>query len=197
MKNRPELGTTLTANEFKSYYYLKEELVQFCRECGLTVSGSKLELTERILTFLDSGIKTKPKQSKPTQKNIPDSLSLDTEIEPNIRCSEVHRAFFKLHLGTTFSFNVPFQKWLKQNAGKTYAMACQAYREIQTNKKNHQTIIEPQFEYNTYIRDFFDDNKGKALADAIQCWKHKKSQPGHNKYHRSDLTVLDAKTSAE
>ena len=36
-------------------------------------------------------------------------------------------------------------------------------------------MIDRQFEYNTYIRDFFEDNKGMSLDQAITCWKFKKS----------------------
>ena len=54
-----------------------------------------------------------------------------------------------------------------------------------------QTAIGKQFEYNTYIRDFFADNKGASLDDAIRCWKYKKSLKGQNKYERSDLKVLE------
>ena len=54
-----------------------------------------------------------------------------------------------------------------------------------------QTAIGKQFEYNTYIRDSFADNKGASLDDAIRCWKYKKSLKGQNKYERSDLKVLE------
>ena len=40
-------------------------------------------------------------------------------------------------------------------------------------KKNGKTKIDKQFEYNTYIRDFFADNRGKSLDEAIKCWKYK------------------------
>ena len=43
----------------------------------------------------------------------------------------------------------------------------------------------------TYIRDFFADNKGKTLDEAIKCWKYKKGLPGNNRYERSDLVALD------
>ena len=57
-------------------------------------------------------------------------------------------------------------------------------------KKNSKTTIDKQFEYNTYIRDFFSDNKGRTLEEAIICWKYKKSLPGHNGYEKADLKVL-------
>ena len=57
-------------------------------------------------------------------------------------------------------------------------------------KKHGKTEIGKKFEYNTYIRDFFADNEGKTLDDAIKCWKYKKSIQGHNRYEASDLIAL-------
>ena len=54
-----------------------------------------------------------------------------------------------------------------------------------------KTTIDKQFEYNTYIRDFFEDNQGRDLEEAIICWKYKKSLQGHNRYEKSDLVALD------
>lgn len=58
-----------------------------------------------------------------------------------------------------------FQRWLKGNAGKTYKDAIAAYFQILEEKKNGKTKIDKQFEYNTYIRDFFDDNKGRLFIN--------------------------------
>ena len=190
MSDRPELSIKLKSNEFLEYYYLKEELVSFCRENGLPASGGKAELTERIAYYLDTG---KIKAVKPvrTQKPKIPAITRDSIIESGFVCSEMHRAFFKREIGDSFSFNVAFQKWLKSNSGKTYADAIAAYKEIKSTKKPGKKDIDKQFEYNTYVRDFFCDNKGASLADAIKCWKYKKSKKGSNKYERSDLTALD------
>ena len=63
--------------------------------------------------------------------------------------------------------------------------------KILEEKKNGKTKIDKQFEYNTYIRDFFADNRDKSLDEAIKCWKYKKQLSGHNRYEKSDLDVLD------
>ena len=55
MSERPELNQELDAATFRKIYYLKQELVSFCREKGLPTSGSKTELTDRIAYFLDTG----------------------------------------------------------------------------------------------------------------------------------------------
>lgn len=51
MEIRPGLNKKLDGQTFRSYYYLKKELVDFCRENGLPVSGGKIELTDRIAYF--------------------------------------------------------------------------------------------------------------------------------------------------
>ena len=189
MSDRPELSQNLSAAIFRNYYYLKKELVEFCRNNCLQTSGSKQELIERIAYFLETGKKTTAASKHKVSASIGE-ITGSALIEPDIVCSEKHRAFFKNKIGKNFSFNVSFQKWLKNNAGKTYADAIDAYYDILEEKKTSKTVIDKQFEYNTYIRDFFEDNQGRSLDDAIKCWKYKKSMQGHNKYEESDLAAL-------
>lgn len=184
-----QLSKEMDSETFLSFYYLKEELVEFCRKNGLPTSGGKIEITERIAHFLDTR-EIIAKKSAPRKKACVGDITKETVIEKDFVCSEKHRAFFKEQIGSSFSFNVMFQKWLKENAGKTYRDAIDAYYQILENKKKGRTKIDRQFEYNTYIRDFFEDNKGKTLEDAIKCWKYKKELKGHNRYETTDLTAL-------
>ena len=55
MSDRPKLDKNLDGKTFRAFYYLKEELVDSCRRYGLPTSGGKLEITERIAHFLDTG----------------------------------------------------------------------------------------------------------------------------------------------
>lgn len=117
MSERPDLDKNLDSRTFKEYYYLKEELIDFCRKNNLQATGGKLELIERIANFLDTGNRTyKTHTTKKTK--IVDEITLDAIIEENFVCSEKHRAFYKEQIGNNFSFNVAFQKWLKSNSGK-------------------------------------------------------------------------------
>ena len=190
MSNRPALDRNLDSKTFRDFYYLKEELVNFCKENGIPSSGGKIEISDRIAHFLDTGKVLSAPTARKKAATI-SAISEDTKIEANFVCSEKHRAFFKEHIGNGFSFNVSFQKWLKNNTGKTYQDAIDAYYQILNEKKKGKTKIDKQFEYNTYIRDFFADNKGKSLEEAIMCWKYKKQLQGHNRYERTDLIALE------
>lgn len=193
MNERLDLNTNLDSKTFREYYYLKEELVDFCRKHNLQSTGGKLELTDRIAEFLDTGKRNTATHTKRKSPSVGE-ITLDTVIESNFVCSEKHRAFYKVQIGNSFSFNVLFQKWLKSNAGKTYRDSIDAYYQILEDKKKKKTTIDKQFEYNTYIRDFFADNNDKTLEQAIKCWKYKKSLKGHNKYEREDLKILDCQS---
>jgi hypothetical protein len=186
--SRPLLTKDLNPNEFKDYYFLKEELKDFCRSEGLKVSGSKGDLEKRILHYLSTGEKLKESNSNRYRAQTSLEISLDSKLGENFKCSEDKRVFFENEIGKTFRFKVKFQKWLKANPDKTYRDAIDAYYEIQNSKE--KTQIDKQFQYNQYIRDFFEDNDDKSLDDAIKCWKYKKSLKGNNKYEKSDLEIL-------
>ena len=51
---RPILNKQTDADEFILYYWLKEDLVSFCKEQGLSTGGSKEELTKRVLESISN-----------------------------------------------------------------------------------------------------------------------------------------------
>ena len=183
-----KLTKDLSPEEFNEYYFLKEELKDFCRDEGLKISGSKQDLERRIIHYLETGESLKETTTKSLPNEV-NEIKLDSKIGENFKCSEDKREFFEKEIGKGFKFKVKFQKWLKSNPDKTYKDAIDAYYEIQNSKE--KTSIGKQFQYNQYVRDFFEDNNGKSLDDAIKCWKYKKSLKGHNKYEKSDLMALD------
>lgn len=182
---RPDLTKDIHLEDFKNYYWLKEELQQFCKSHGLSATGSKQEIHKRIEIFLETGEIVKPakKAMKKSQKN--EELSLGTEITGNHRCTQEVRAFFKTII-PNFRFTVEIQDFFKNNPGKTYKDAVEAWYQEEERKKDpaYKKDIPPQFEYNRFIRDFFSDpaNEGKTRDDAIEAWKSIKKLPGSNQY---------------
>lgn len=197
---RPSLSGEMSVEEFRNYYFLKEELVRFCREKGLPTGGSKAELTERVARFLGGlpiveDVGKDPRASR-CRADSGEVLNEESVIEEGFVCSERHRAFFREKIGAGFRFVVPFQRWLKANAGRTYGEAIAAYKEIMLARAEGGSLapseIGAQFEYNRYVRDFFADNRGRyGLQEAIVCWKYKRDLPGHNRYERADLKALE------
>src|SRR5215469_5566095 len=119
---RPELNNKISATDFKDFYWLKNELIDFCKSNGINTMGGKQELTDRIITFLQTGkvIRTIPKQQTKSKFDWNNAeITLDTKITDNYRNSEHVRAFMKQEIGSCFHFNTRFMKWMKNNTGKT------------------------------------------------------------------------------
>ncbi|MGG1880558.1 DUF6434 domain-containing protein [Paenibacillus cisolokensis] len=189
---RPELTTDLQVEQFNNYYWLKEELQAFCREHGISTSGSKLEISSRVEFFLRTGRTETPSRSAKANNSkvnkkmeFQADLSLDTVITENHRCSQSVRAFFKTVI-PKFHFSTYIQNYFKNNVGKTYRDAVEAWHEEENRQKDpsYKKNIAPQFEYNQFIRDFYADpnNRGKDRTAAIEAWNEIKKLPGSNKY---------------
>ncbi|MDO6449904.1 DUF6434 domain-containing protein [Oceanobacillus profundus] len=183
---RPNLTTDMSIQSFKDFYWLKEELQIFCRENGISASGSKIEISNRIETFLRTGEIKKPiRKAKGNRAALQIELSLDTVISENHRCSQQVRAFFKTVI-SDFHFSTYIQNYFKNNIGKTYRDAVEAWYKEEERKKDpsYKKQIAPQFEYNQFIHDFFGDpsNQGKSRKEAIEAWNTIKKLPGSNKY---------------
>ncbi len=193
MDKRPPLNKQISVKDFKDFYWLKEELLTFCRSEGLPLKGSKIELANAIVLYLETGKKSKNIVIKTTSSFdwAKEVLTLDTIITDNYKNAENVRAFFVTQLGKGFKFNVQFMNWMKANVGATLADAVKAWQDIQTANKNNTAPkdIAPQFEYNTYIRDFLADNPTLSRAEAIAFWKIKRSMRGDNIYKKSDLKL--------
>ena len=195
---RPKLDKSISIEDFRDFYWLKEELVAFCRSNGISTTGEKQELADRIVVYLQTGkiLKAVPKEKAKSKYDWNNAeIDLDTEITDNYKSSENVRAFMKREIGSHFHFNTAFMKWTKQNVGKTMREAITEWKrlyELRNDKKN-QTTISSQFEYNAYIRDFLADNKEDKLADAIKYWKLKRNQRGNNIYSKEDFKLNETK----
>ena len=190
---RPELNIKITSKQFLNFYWLKAELISFCRNIDISSSGGKQEMTDRITCFLDTGKVGKTVNSSKRTVSVKGfELALDSIINESYKSDQKHRAFFKRVIGDHFKFNTSFMNWMKVNIGKTYKDAVNEWQCLFKDKQAGKKLqIPSQFEYNQYTRDFFSANPGSCRADAIGCWKYKKSQPGINKYEDKDLAYIN------
>ncbi len=194
-RERPILNKEISLEDFNDFYWLKKELIHFCRTIGISSTGGKIEISNRIRTYLSTGEIIK--QVKNTHKIkskfdwANEVLTKDTLITDSYKNGENVRNFFIQEIGSHFKFNVIFMKWMKENIGKTLAEAIIEWKRIEELKKdrNYLSEISPQFENNRYIRAFLKDNPDLSSKDAIKFWKLKSSKRGSNEYDKKDLEL--------
>ena len=131
LTKRPELDNKISVTDFKDFYWLKNELIDFCKSTGICTNGGKQALADRIISYLHTGeipknLPKQPSKSKFDWKTA--EITLDAEITDNYRNSENVRAFMKREIGAHFRFNTEFLKWTKQNVGKTMKDAIHYWR---------------------------------------------------------------------
>ena len=174
---RPLLSKCLSVKDFHSFYWLKEELLGFCRENGLSAIGSKKDLESRIETFLLTGsVPKKPSRVciPKIKEQIPKEFRRETIIGHGWRCSQYLRAFFEEEIGHHFRFDGIMRDFIKYGTGKTLQDAIEAWEAGQKGPKAEKEIAS-QFEYNRHIREFFKEHRGATLREAIEAWKKKKA----------------------
>ena len=193
--DRPNLDNKISLKDFNEFYWLKKELIEFCRTIGISTSGGKIEIADRIRNYLLTGKvkKTETKKIKITSKFNWNNeiLTRETIITDNYKNGEKVRSFFIREIGSHFAFNVIFIKWIKENVGKNLGDAIIEWNRIyeMKNDKNYVSEIDPQFEYNRYMRAFLKDNTEMSSKDAMKYWKLKRLQRGTNEYNRKDLEL--------
>lgn len=193
---RPALTEKISLQDFKNYYWLKEELVHFCKKLRINSSGGKIEITKRIVVFLSTGKIVSKISSKKTYSKFDwnkQVLSHRTIITDNYKNTENVRRFFEKQIGLHFYFTTQFMQWMKKNVGKNLKEAVVQWNklyELKKSTKNKKNKLDPQFEYNQYVRDFLQDNPNLKIKDAISYWKIKRSLPGSRKYEKNDLLLL-------
>jgi hypothetical protein len=192
---RPDISTLQTGEEFKKWYWLKEEVVAYCKGANITYSGSKFQIIERIALALDNNLVLE-KPEKPTIPPTKDwhsaQLTLETVITDSYTNGPNTRRFFKEYCGANFSFNIEFMAWMKANIGKTLRDAVEEWLKIKEKSKDktHKSVIPAGNQYNQYLRDFFADNPDKTMKEARHFWQLKRALPlGLHKYERGDLDL--------
>jgi hypothetical protein len=194
---RPDINDIETGKELKRWYWLKQELVDYCKSIRLSYAGAKFDIMERIAIQLDNGIskpENKVKTTKPTSKFdwAKSELNFDTEITDSYKNGINARKFFKQHCGDKFHFSIPFMNYMKNNCGKTLQIAIDEWKKQneQTKNKNFKSEIPAGNQYNKYLRDFFEDNPKMTIQQARHFWNLKRNLPlGRHIYEKSDLNL--------
>jgi hypothetical protein len=187
MEQKPKLAKSISLDAFKNHYWLKMELIAFCKDNGLSATGSKQEISHRIETFIATGRKIKPTpNSSPNTRDSFQPITFDTPVV-NYKNDAATRQFFVEHIGQHFRFDAFLRQFTNKNnitKDLTYGDLVNGWliEESKRNDPHYKSNIGEQFEYNQFTRDFFANEKEKSRSDAINAWKLMKSVSGAKTY---------------
>lgn len=184
---KPQLAPDLLIEDFTSHYWLMAELKDFAKRLGISTRGPKPELTARIKGKL-RGLPDRSEPRRKLGKGARDSdkpLRRDTPVV-NYRNDGKTRAFFEQEIGPSFHFTYYLNQFRRAHENLTYGDLVDEWLAEQERRKDssYKPPIPAHGEYNTYIRDFFADerNAGTTLRDAVAAWNAIKDRPGDRRY---------------
>jgi hypothetical protein len=173
--SRPTLEPKLAVEQFRRWYWLKSELVAFCRAVRLSTVGTKPELAQRIEAYLSG--KPVPEAQKVSRRvgTMPTTFTPDTVIGEGWRCNQGLGVFFKSVCGPGFRFNAAVRQVIHEGKGRPLSEAIAAYKHSILPNSPKQPIIA-QNQYNQHTRDFFVRYPNATRAQCIADWKRKRQQ---------------------
>ena len=177
MGERPCFKNINSYQEFRKYYWYREELKQICKEIGTDYSGTKSELNHTIEEYFNGVIITKRKSSaKP--KAIPDTLTPDMKLLAcGFRFNQKFRDFFAEQTGIrNFKFNadmVATSKKVRQDNDTSFTL--QDMLDIYNGKKEYAKYDPSACEWNKFVKDFCADERNSACSNKLKAasilWK--------------------------
>ena len=174
---RPNLTAKLDPKVFGNCYWEVKELAAFCREQGLSTSGVKADLTQRIKDFLSGHLQKTAAKAKrnsgPRDSSVAGGLKLTTPVQ-NYNSDAITRDFFRKHCGKDFRFNEylrSFSKGVPGGKELTYGDLIKGWRDAEDQRSQGKQQIGKQFEYNQFTRDFYSANPGGGRDEMMNAWR--------------------------
>jgi hypothetical protein len=184
---RPSLKPGMTLAEFRAYYWMKADLIQFARQLEIATTGYKPELVLRIEQRLKGLLPELPKKQSTGPRDSDKKLQRKTPVVSYWSDAKT-RAFFESEIGPEFHFTSHMNQYRLAHSGLTYGDLVDVWVKERDRRRNpnYKATIAEHGKYNRFIRDYFADprNKGKPLRDAAASWNAIKTQRGDPRYKR-------------
>ncbi len=173
-ETRPPVAAVRTGSELRRWYWLRAELAELAGQLGVSRSGSKAELLERVAAVLDGGVPRAPVPRRTGGRQLGEPVGPGTVIPPGQRCSQVLRRFFTAQIGPHFRFDEHMREFVARGAGRTLADAVEHWYRT---RDAPSAPIGEQFEYNRFTRGWFAEQPGGTAAECREAWQRYRALP--------------------
>lgn len=151
-ETRPDLTQDMSVQELQRWYWLRTELAGFARSVGVATSGSKQELTTRVVAYLDGGTPTTSGTRRPAPPPpLAEPLTTATLIPAGQRCTQQLRHDLTKVIGPSFRFDAAMRDFITGGAGQTLGAAVEHWHGTRSQPR---PAIGVQFELNRFLRDW-------------------------------------------
>lgn len=198
---RPKFKSIKSVSEFESYYWYREELKEVCKEIGISSSGAKADLEERLKSYLklgpdrfrkqaensiDQSVKRKKKESR--------KITLDSKvILEGIRFDSDFREFCRNHYRLSkFNFTKAMAEAVRDAEKQgNLSLSVKDLLYVYENPPVQERADDRVLRWNRFVKEFHSDLKTAGFANKLRIaaflWKKVRDRRGDKKYNSSLL----------
>ncbi|WP_125567950.1 SAP domain-containing protein [Companilactobacillus insicii] len=181
------------SEEFKEKYLYKTELQEICRKLNLNSSGTKNDLNQKIIRYLNN---EKQISTTSTNNKLNSKLTNSTKIIDGVKLNQELRNFMAKHYGLdSFKFSKQMAVTIRTaKLNNNSNITVQTLIDIQDGKTTVNTDKDDvSYQWNQFVKDFCADPINKdidtKLVMAAKLWKIAKTQKS-KKYTRELFEYL-------
>ena len=165
----------MTGADLARWYWLKEELVAFARSLQVPTSGSKQELTKRLIARLDGETYHNPPARLASHEQLSSPINENTVVPKGQRCSQLLRRWFVAEVGPNFRFDGAMRDYFANLDGRSTLR--DAVEHWYATRIDRKADIGEQFELNRFTRTWHAKNPGGSRRELQEAWAHYRSTP--------------------
>ena len=186
----------VTESEFAEKYYYKNDLVLLCKKMGLSHSGTKYELQERIIEYIKSGRKDTCTTTIGNRAPCPEELTLTMGfIENGLKFDQKLRAYISKQTGQkkiTFTKHMghAVRRARREEIDITIKELIDIYN---TPKSSLEELPEDKtYQWNNFVKDFSQSDESSRYNEKLKVasilWN--KVRDSHNeKIYKKELII--------
>jgi hypothetical protein len=169
--SRPAVDAVAASEDVADWYWTRAELDQIATRLKVGRSGSKAELTARLIAVLSGAEPPAPVRRSSTTLREPFQL---TDVVPEgQRMTRALRQFLQAQAGADFRFDARMREFFAAPQGRTLADAVALWRSPRGSGRE----IPAQFEYNRFTRAYRIAHPGAAAQQVRAAWAEYKESP--------------------
>ena len=191
--SRPEFDKIISFDEFKKYYWYREELSQICKSLGLEYRGTKQELHDIIEQYFKGNL-IKKSSIKNEKKQI-ETITLDT---PLLECGFSFNAQFREYFSiltdvSPFKFTADMATaWRKVKREKDRSFTIQDMLAVYYGQSHYAKYDNSVCQWNRFVKDFCADKNSRNYSNKLKVaailWKAVRNSRNEKIYSKNLLT---------
>ena len=190
---RPEFEKITSFDEFKKYYWYREEISQICKSLGLEYRGTKQELNHIIEQYFKGNL-IKKSSIKNTKKQV-ENITLDTPLlECGFSFNAKFREYFSALTGISpFKFTADMATaWRKVKSEKNIKFTIEDLLKVYYGKSDYAKYDNSVCQWNQFLKDFCADENSRNYSNKLKVasilWKEVRNSEKEKIYSKNLLT---------